>query len=81
MIESASSNGVLRQRFKAGVPHAKLHLVLLLAATSTPPTPRRPNSAPIAELAFFIGLVASLDQIESDSNILDGTCFYSMQLA
>lgn len=29
----------------------------------------------------FIGLVASLDQIENDFNILDETCFYSMQLA
>lgn len=77
---------VLKHSIKAEVPNAKFKssrialgflLVLLSAATSNPPTPPRPNSAPTAE----IGLMASLDQIENDFDILDGTCFYSMQLA
>lgn len=86
LIESASSKGLLKHSIKAEVPNAKFTSsrialgflpVLLSASTSNPPSPPRPNSAPTAE----IGLMASLDQIENDFDILDGTCFYSMQLA
>lgn len=83
LIESASSKGLLKHSIKAEVPNAKFRSsrialgflpVLLSASTSNPPSP---NSAPTAE----IGSIASLDQIENDFDILDGTCFYSMQLA